>query len=70
MNRKTAICSAVCARPQAPGEQGIDEHAEGHRPHAAEPVAEPAEQDAAGGRADEKAGGDDAEPEPRSGFRR
>ena len=66
MNRSAAICQAALGEAAQAREDRVRQHAQRHRAHAADAVAQPTEQHAAGGRADQKAGRDDAKPQGRS----
>jgi hypothetical protein len=61
--RSAPTCQASAGQAAQPGEEGVGQHTQGHGPDAADAVAEPAEQDAAGRRPDQEAGCDDAEPQ-------
>ena len=63
-NRNTPNCQAVAAMPHNPVNNGIRQHAQRHGPHAADAIAQPAKEHAAGGGADQKAGRNHAEPKP------
>ena len=63
MKRSAPTCQASLAQPAQAGEYGVGEHAERHGPHAADAVAQPAEQHAARRGADQKSGRDHAEPQ-------
>ena len=49
-------------QPADSAEDGVRKDAQHHRPHPADAIAKPAEQHAAGCRADEEAGRDDGDP--------
>ena len=61
-NRSAAMCHASVAKPHRPGEDRVRENAQRHRADAADAIAKPAEEHAAGGRAHQEHGDDRAEP--------
>ena len=67
MKRSMPNCRCS-SQPTSSGEQRVREHAERHRSHPADAVAEPAEEHATGGSADEERGGDNREPQADASF--